>query len=178
MDPAACTRCPLHTQGTPVATFRGSHYRPGGLVFMYDMPSPREFETGCLHHQTLQGALTGTDLDLERTAVLSWVKCRPPRGRLDDTPFAVVECESWRQPELEELTPGVLILMGRQVVQSYFGATVAVGVVRGKPLPPGKHGPYPVIATWHPWATKQDQRLRKEFVEDVVLATELSTHAC
>ena len=89
----------------------------------------------------------------------------------------MVECEAWREPELADLLPGTLVLMGRHVVQAYFGATATVGAMRGKPLPPGKHGTYPVVATWHPWATRQDQRLRKDFVNDLTLATELSRHA-
>ena len=173
MDPASCTRCPLHVGGTPVASFRGADYQPGGLVLMYDMPSPREFDEGQLHHSTLQSTLDAAGINVNSVALLFWVKCRAPRGRLDDAPFAVLECGDWREPELEELAPGTLVLMGRHVIQAYFGATVAVGAVRGKPLPPGKHGEYPVVATWHPWAAKQDQRMQQEFVEDLALAADL-----
>ena len=177
MHPSTCTRCPLHVDGTPVTSVRGTAYQPGGVVLMYDMPSPREFEQGDFQLDVLQDVLEEAQLSVDTVALLAWVKCRPPRGRLDDTPFAVVEGEAWREPELADLLPGTLVLMGRHVVQAYFGATATVGAMRGKPLPPGRHGTYPVVATWHPWATRQDQRLRKDFVNDLTLATELSRHA-
>ncbi len=141
---------------------------------MLDMPSPREFAAGVIDMKALSPVLLDAGIDPDDVLVLNWVKCRPPRGRMDDHPYAVEACAHWRDAELEDIKPDVLVLMGSHVIKAYFGATATVAKVRGKPLPPGKHGGFPVVATIHPWSAKQDRRLADQLRADLTLAKELA----
>jgi uracil-DNA glycosylase family 4 len=169
---SACTACPLHVGGSPVPSLRAP--ASGGLVVMLEQPSPREFATGTLDRRGLDLALEAAALDAATVSAMFWVKCRATGGRLADAPFAIEACHRHRNPELDALRPSAVVLMGGQLVKDYFGAAASVGRVRGKPLPPGKHGDYAVVATWHHWAAKQDRRQTNELLADLALAGSLA----
>lgn len=59
---------------------------------------------------------------------------------MQDYPEAVSNCAAWSQHEFAAYDPSVIVLMGREVVQSIFGLESSVVNTRGQHLSlPAKH---------------------------------------
>jgi len=134
-----CTRCPLWEKQEPgakhVPGVIGSNYRPRGLAILADHPRYYEAKSG-VPFQGPTGGLLDTllqhvGLTRDDLMITHGVRCRPPGNRIVDYPEAVVTCDSWTADEMAAYDPSVIVLMGREALQSIFGKEASVGATRG-----------------------------------------------
>lgn len=126
-----------HLPNMAVPAKAGKNYELGGLAFMAQSPGKVENQRG----EPLVGPagklfdelLASVGLSRDDVLLMNRVRCHPPRNRLADYPYALVECDPWTMKELELYDPSVVVLMGREALELAFsGRPLKVGETSGK----------------------------------------------
>lgn len=139
----SCTRCPLHGPATQTVFGEGPVDAP--LFFIGEQPGDQEDLAGRPFvgpaGQLFDAALAEAGVDRARAYVTNAVKHFKfePRGkrRIHQTPQAgeVQACRWWLEQELALVRPRVIVALGATAARALLGKAVAIGKVRGAPIP-------------------------------------------
>lgn len=180
-----CGLCPLHSTrlGIAVPSVPGETYSPGGIALMTDIVrDPADYSSGVPYAggrndvRQLESLLADAGLSKAETLLMFRVRCAPARGRIDDYPEAIFNCDTWTAKELEAYNPGVVVLMGGTALTALYGADAKVTQIRGKPRPTSakhKWGQRVWVPTWHLYAGTRSTLTRQQTVRDLALAKEI-----
>jgi DNA polymerase len=184
-----CQLCPLwETRGYAVPATVGARYQPGGIALMFDYPRVEDDRTGQAAVGKMGGLLdtllARVPLARAELVMLNRVRCMPPRGRIQDHPDAVSNCdEAWSTRELAVYNPGIVVTMGAMVGQAIFGKEFKVTRDRGVLRATGpKHqwSQRTYLGTFHPAAAFQsggvDGDVAQYIVEDLRSAKEVLSY--
>ena len=180
-DIKACTKCSLFNQRTnAVPADVGSKYQLGGIAIFVDAPGVEEDKAGKQMQgrpgKLLDALLADSGLSRDEVVVLSRVRCKPVRNRLQDFPDASVACDEWVKKELDEYNPTVVVLAGNIAMRSVFGATVGISNVRGSVRQTGSdymYGSRVWVPCFHPFAALRNSEIKQTIISDLRLAKEL-----
>lgn len=145
-----CTRCPLHaTRTNPVF---GVGDRNASLMIVGEAPGAEEDRRGepfvGRGGQLLDQMLRAIGLARGAVYITNILKSRPP-GNRDPEPEEAAACEPYLERQLELVSPGVILAVGRVAAQHLLQTDQPLGRLRG-----GWHryGPRntPLLATYHP----------------------------
>ena len=177
----ACTKCSLYNQRTnAVPADVGSKYQSGGIAIFVDAPGVEEDKAGKQMQgrpgKLLDALLADSGLSRDEVVVLSRVRCKPVRNRLQDFPDALVACDEWVKKELDAFNPRVVVLAGNVAMRSAFGATTGISLVRGTARSTGPafvYGSRVWVPCFHPFAALRNSELKQTIISDLRLAKEL-----
>lgn len=168
----SCALCKLHTERTgnaePIRL--GKRYEQGGLALWTDLPLTARDAS------FMSTVLQRAGINSETVAVLSRVRCKPLRNRLQDYPDAVIACDEWSKKELEHYQPSVVVLAGNTAMRAVFGVQANITGVRGTVRATGdtfEYGGRRWVPTWHPAAALRNPELVSTLVDDLRLAKDL-----
>lgn len=165
----------------------GPRYEKGGIALFVEAPREaedavgRQLEPGYRYGRPNAGVLVGqmlqmAGLDRDETLVLSRVRCRPVRDRLDDSPEALANCEPWNVEEFALYDPAVVVCMGNNAMRPIFGAKALVTHIRGTARTTGPNhewGHRTWLATFHPYSVSRTPALMVDVAADLQAAVEL-----
>lgn len=146
---AGCTRCGLCN--TRTRTVFGVGDRSARLMVVGEAPGADEDRQGepfvGRAGQLLNAMLRAIGFAREQVYIANVLKCRPPRNR-DPQAAEAAQCLPYLQRQLELVTPGVVLCVGRIAAQNLLGSDATLGSLRGRVhrLPGGQ----PVVVTYHP----------------------------
>lgn len=161
-----CRKCPLAEHRQHAVPGEGP--QEAAVMLVGEAPGAKEDETG----RPFAG-MAGTVLDqiLEAAGwrrdelfVTSSVKCRPPDNR---TPHAgeLATCrEAWLDPQIEALSPRVVVLLGRVAVRCVLGIDDPLAGVHGQAIE--RDGRRYVI-TYHPAGAMRGAERRRRMIADL-----------
>ena len=177
-----CRLCPLaeSRSGVAVPSMPGTNYRPGGVALLADMvqadadaASGTPYAGGRADVRFLHQSLLTAGLEVKDVLLMFRVRCKPPRGRVNDYPEALYNCDTWTREELDSYAPGVVVLMGQTVLETVYGKEASVGKTRGKPRHTGARfewGARTWVPTYHLYAASKGGRPEAQFINDLKLA--------
>jgi uracil-DNA glycosylase family protein len=154
-----CRGCELHRDATQVVFSTGSPR--ARIVVVGEQPGDREDLAGEPFvgpaGRMLEDALDAAGIPREHVYLTNAVKhfrfvARGKRRIHEKPSVAHVEaCHPWLAAELRVVRPEVIVCLGATAARAVLGRPVAVGEVRGRPLPDAVEGAR-VVVTTHPSA--------------------------
>ncbi len=160
-----CVLCPLY-EGRTFAVPGEGH--GGAFIFLIgEAPGRQEDETGRpfvgMAGRVLDEALQGAGLRRSEVFITNVVKCRPP-GNRNPKAAEIRACRPYLVQQIETLRPSVIVTLGLVSLQSLLGVRGKVAEDRKKDL---EFEGIPVVATYHPAASRYSRLYRARLVEDL-----------
>lgn len=148
--------------------------RPGApVMIVLDNPGAKEDKDGnpfvCGTRLTLREALHEADIDAEDCYVTFLLKRRPRKA------YDRLAAHAAYTPLLDEQIatgkPRVLVFTGATVVNALLGADIEIKHARGQTF---QYRGVPVVAAYHPLATRRRPQLLPSLVSDLSLARDIA----
>jgi DNA polymerase len=150
---AGCRACALC--GTRTQTVFGVGNERARWMFVGEAPGAEEDARGepfvGQAGRLLDGMLAALGLERQRDAYIANVlKCRPP-GNRNPEPDEVRHCEPFLRRQLELVSPGVIVVLGRFAAQSLLQTEASIASLRGRVHRYEAAGrDIAVVVTYHP----------------------------
>lgn len=144
-----CTRCRLHEGRTRAVFARGNPQ--ADLVFVGEGPGFNEDQQGLpfvgAAGELLDKMIGAMGYGRDEVYICNIVKCRPPNNRKPD-PEEMETCSAYLRPQLEAVSPKVIVALGATAVQGLIGTSTGITRMRGQwKLYRGR---IPIMPTFHP----------------------------
>lgn len=144
-----CTRCRLHEGRTRTVFSRGNPQ--ADLVFVGEGPGFHEDQQGRPFvgpaGELLDKMVGAMGYERDEVYICNIVKCRPPNNRKPD-PDEMETCGAYLKPQLEAVSPKVIVALGATAVQGLIGTSTGITRMRGQwKLYRGR---IPIMPTFHP----------------------------
>jgi uracil-DNA glycosylase len=154
-----CTRCPLH-RGRKNIVF-GEGNPQARLMFVGEGPGADEDEQGRPFvgkaGQLLTKMIQAMKLEREDVYITNIVKSRPP-GNRDPEPEEIAACLPFLEAQIKEISPEVIVALGRISAHTLLNTTEPISVLRGNFR---QRGDIAVMPTYHPAFLLRGERQRK-----------------
>ena len=158
-----CTLCTLSEKRTQAVPGEGA--LDADILFVGEGPGFYEDRDGRPFvgpaGKFLDELLESVGLRRETVYITNMVKCRPPNNR-DPLPGEVSACRPYLDSQLEMISPGVIVTLGRHSFAKFFPSQ-SLTKARGRSQRWRSLTVYPI---YHPAAALHNPRLRSVIVED------------
>lgn len=138
-----CQRCPLYktaTHGVP-----GEGNPNADIMFIGEAPGFHEDRLARpfvgAAGKLLDKALASINIKRDDVFIGNMIKHRPP-GNRDPLPSELTACSIYIDAQIKALTPKLIVTLGRFSMAKFFGDTVRISQIHGRPR----------------WVTRQDQK--------------------
>ena len=172
---AACTMCPLHSQGR-TRTVPGDGAINADIMFIGEAPGYHEDQQGLpfvgASGKYLEELLAGIGLKRQDVFIANVVKCRPPENR-DPQPKEIDACKAYLDRQIEIIDPVIIATLGRFSMARYF-PNGKITKIHGQPKYEGGRIYYPLF---HPAAALRNANLKPVMEADFKRMTELIAKA-
>jgi DNA polymerase len=121
--------------------------------------------------QLLTAMLRALGLRREDVYIANILKCRPPNNR-DPRPEEVTACEGYLHRQIELVSPGIILALGRIAAQNLLKLEAPLKALRGKRHAFGPAGT-PVVVTYHPAYLLRNPTDKRRAWEDLQFAVRL-----
>lgn len=165
-----CVACPLHE--TRTQTVFGVGDRQATWMVVGEAPGAEEDRQGAPFvgraGQLLNGMLLALGLARDDVFIANILKCRPP-GNRDPRIEEVARCQPFLRRQVELVSPGVILAVGRIAAHHLLGRDDSVGALRGiAHRLPGSETP--VVVTYHPAYLLRTPLAKRKAWADLCLA--------
>lgn len=177
LEPAVlgCTRCELHRTRTQAVFGVGD--RAARWMLVGEAPGAEEDRQGYPFvgraGQLLTAMLQAIGLTREQVYITNVLKCRPP-GNRDPLGEEVFRCEPYLHRQVELVSPGIIVAMGRFAAQSLLKTTDPISRLRGRLFTYGEPQT-PLIVTYHPAYLLRNSIDKRKAWADLCLARSVTT---
>ena len=145
---AGCQRCKLHRQRTHIVFGVGNPQ--ARLMFIGEGPGRDEDIQGepfvGAAGQLLNKMIVAMGFTRDDVYIANIVKCRPPRNR-NPEPDEIAQCEPFLWQQIQQITPVVVVALGRFAAQSLLGVNTPISKLRGCWQ---QYRSIPLMPTFHP----------------------------
>lgn len=163
----SCAKCRLEATRTNFVFGEGN---PGArLVVIGEAPGVDEDVQGRpfvgRSGQLLDKILQAVGFRREEVFICNILKCRPPQNRnpLQDE---IESCSPWLDAQLELISPGMLLLLGRVAANTLLDNNLSMGAMRGRII---RWKQFDCVVTYHPAALLRNPNWKQGCWEDVQL---------
>lgn len=161
-----CKKCKLHE--TRCKTVPGEGPAPARVMLVGEAPGKSEDEQGRPFigqaGAYLVELLEGISLTREQVFITSVIKCRPPKNRPPHVGELGACKSSWLDPQIEQVDPEILVLMGQAAIRGVCGETGRMTDLHGQTREADGRT---CLFTYHPAAGMRfpdlDQKIRSDF---------------
>jgi uracil-DNA glycosylase len=161
---ASCTACALHRNRQRSVFARGSI--DAELVLVGEGPGQEEDLRGLPFvgpaGQLLDRMIDAMGFEREEVYICNIVKCRPPNNRTPQ-PDEAIACARFLTPQLELVSPKVIVALGRCATE-HLGVAPAAGPWRGRW---NSYRDIPVMPTYHPAFLLRSPEYKRVVWEDL-----------
>jgi uracil-DNA glycosylase len=161
-----CTACVLHEKRNKSVFARGSP--DSEIVFVGEGPGRDEDQQGLpfvgAAGQLLDRMIAAMGYGRDEVYICNVVKCRPPENRTP-RPEEMLACAKFLVPQLETISPKVIVALGRCAAQA-LGVAEATGSWRGRW---GQWRGVPTLPTYHPAFLLRSPEFKRTVWEDLQL---------
>lgn len=165
-----CTRCDLH-HGRQQAVL-GTGSRTARWLFIGEAPGAEEDKQGepfvGAAGVLLNAMLSALGLRRDEVYITNVVKCRPP-GNRDPATLEIASCTSYLHRQIELVSPGVIVLLGRIAAHTLLQTHQPLASLRAQLYHYGEHG-IPMVATYHPASLLRSPQDKPKAWQDLCLA--------
>jgi DNA polymerase len=169
---SACTRCTLHQ--TRTQTVFGVGNVRARWMFVGEAPGADEDRQGepfvGRAGQLLNSMLKALGFAREDVYIANVLKCRPP-GNRDPKPEEAAQCRGYLERQIELVSPGLVVAVGRIAAQNLLATDTALARLRGKVHGLGSRG-WPLIVTYHPAYLLRSPAEKRKAWQDLLFAKE------
>jgi DNA polymerase len=169
---SACTRCTLHQ--TRTQTVFGVGNVRARWMFVGEAPGAHEDRQGepfvGRAGQLLNSMLKALGFAREDVYIANVLKCRPP-GNRDPKPEEAAQCRGYLERQIELVSPGLVVAVGRIAAQNLLATDTALARLRGKVHGLGSRG-WPLIVTYHPAYLLRSPAEKRKAWQDLLFAKE------
>ena len=164
----ACTLCRLHVGR--IHAVPGEGPSDAQILFIGEAPGRQEDAQGRpfvgAAGAILEKALAKAGLSRSTVFITNAVKCRPPKNRPPRSD-ELATCRPYLVSQIEGLRPRVIVTLGGTALKDLLGVGPTIARARRRPL---HYGGIPVIATYHPVASRYDRGLVETITRDLARA--------
>jgi uracil-DNA glycosylase len=161
---ATCTACGLHRHRQQSVFARGS--MDAELVMVGEGPGQEEDLRGLPFvgpaGQLLDRMIHAMGFERDEVYICNIVKCRPPNNRTPQ-PDEAIACARFLTPQLELVSPKVIVALGRCATE-HLGVAPAAGPWRGRW---NSYRDIPVMPTYHPAFLLRSPEYKRVVWEDL-----------
>ena len=158
-----CKRCNLYKETTHAVPGEGNPQAK--IVFVGEAPGFHEDSLGRPFvgnaGKYLDLLISKVGLERDQVFITNVVKHRPPENR-DPTPSEVASCNLWLEAQLKEISPAVVVTLGRWSLARYL-PSAKISEVHGKPV---KTQGVVVLPMYHPAAALRSGLVSRQLEED------------
>ncbi|MFQ5838170.1 MAG: uracil-DNA glycosylase [Thermoplasmata archaeon] len=168
----SCTLCRLHENRTEAVPGEGP--AEAAIILIGEAPGRQEDEVGHpfvgMAGRVLDEALEEAGLTRSDVFITNVVKCRPP-GNRNPKADEMEACRPYLLRQIEWVRPSVIVTLGIFGLRSLLGVTGKVARLRSEEL---KFEGTPVVATYHPAATRYSRVIKERLVQDLRRAVDIA----
>jgi DNA polymerase len=172
---AACERCALHA--TRTQTVFGVGNPRARWMFIGEAPGAEEDRQGepfvGRAGQLLTAMIRALGLRREDVFIANVLKCRPP-GNRDPKPDEALQCRGFLERQVELVSPGLIVAVGRVAAQSLLATETPIAKLRGKVHAFGVRGT-PLVVTYHPAYLLRSPGEKRKSWQDLLFARQVLT---
>jgi DNA polymerase len=168
-----CKRCPLSAGRRSIVFGQGPDR--ARVMFIGEGPGEQEDARGLPFvgpaGRLLDKMLQAVGLKRERVYITNIVKCRPPNNR-EPAPEEVAACRPLLEAQVREISPSVIVTLGRPAAQSLLASQAPISTLRGNWK---EFMGVPLLPTFHPaFLLRQPERKREAYQDLKALARRLA----
>jgi uracil-DNA glycosylase family 4 len=161
---AQCRQCEIARSRTRVVPGEGAE--DAGIMFIGEAPGYYEDQLGRPFvgqaGQFLDRLLESIGLKREQVYIANVIKCRPT-GNRDPLPTEINNCRRWLDRQIEIISPGIIVTLGRYSMARYFPGK-SISKIHGIPV---KKDGVIYFPMYHPAAALHQQSLRQIIEADM-----------
>lgn len=163
-DVLICPRCTLALSRTRVVV--GDGPADAKVMLIGEAPGKSEDKQGKpfvgAAGKILDSLLEKGNVDRGTVYITNVVKCRPPGNRVPKS-HEIDACSIYLKRQLKEISPEIIILLGKTAAESFLCRKVSMGSEHGKPF---VHDGMTVLITYHPASVIYNRKLWDAIEDD------------